>query len=94
VGDGMTDIDEIEKKISRILDQLYGHAPNWVDYLRSDISTLIAKARELEKDKAGLVEALKTVLGWRELRDINSFPIERVEDIVREALSAYGAKHE
>ena len=35
---------------------------------------------------ARLEEALKEILGWRELRDTTEFPIERVEGIARRAL--------
>lgn len=40
-------------------------------------------------DVAGLVEALKQILGWRELRSGREFPIERIEDMARAALAAY-----
>lgn len=40
-------------------------------------------------DVAGLVEALRSILGWRELRSGNEFPVERIEEIARAALAAH-----
>lgn len=44
---------------------------------------------EQQPDVAGLVWALKQILGWRELRSGREFPIERIEDIARAALVVY-----
>jgi|GEM_PF-3876143 len=40
-------------------------------------------------DVAGLVEALRSVLGWRELRSGNDFPVERIEQIASAALATF-----
>ena len=42
--------------------------------------------RKLKKESQKLRDALTQILGWRELRSGNEFPIERIEDIAREAL--------
>lgn len=34
-----------------------------------------------------LIEALKQILGWRELRSGNEIPIERIEEIARDAIA-------
>lgn len=44
------------------------------------------KAKKLEKENQKLKDALSQILGWRELRSGNEFPIERIEKIAREAL--------
>jgi hypothetical protein len=44
---------------------------------------------EQQHDVARLVWALKQILGWRELRSGQEFPIDRIEDIARNALAAY-----
>lgn len=49
----------------------------------------ITDAAEQQPDVAGLVWALKQILGWRELRSGREFPIERIEDIARAALAAH-----
>lgn len=41
---------------------------------------------KLKKENQKLKEALSQILGWRELRSGNEFPIERIEDIASEAL--------
>lgn len=38
-------------------------------------------------DVKTLVEALRSILGWRELRSGNDFPVERIEEIARDALA-------
>jgi hypothetical protein len=45
-----------------------------------------AKQQQLRVEE--LEEALRSIRGWRELRDTNEFPVQRVEKIVDEALSA------
>jgi hypothetical protein len=40
-------------------------------------------------DVEALVEALRSILGWRELRSGNDFPVERIEEIARAALAAH-----
>ena len=42
--------------------------------------------KALRAHVARLEDALKAILGWRELRDKIVFPVERVEDIARTAL--------
>lgn len=41
----------------------------------------------LQQQNKELVDALTSILGWRELRDTNSFPVERVEQIAEQALA-------
>jgi hypothetical protein len=42
-----------------------------------------------ERECAALREALKQILGWRELRGgANEVPIDRIEDIARSAIDA------
>jgi hypothetical protein len=53
-----------------------------------DLATA-AHFREMESRTAGLVEALRSVLGWRELRSGNDFPVERIEQIARAALATF-----
>lgn len=50
---------------------------------------LPVKKQSLAPEVAKLVWALKQILGWRELRRGREFPIERIEDIARAALTAY-----
>lgn len=47
----------------------------------TDIEWLLAQNTRMR-------EALKQILGWRELRETNVFPVERVEDVARKALEA------
>jgi hypothetical protein len=51
-----------------------------IEFRNQADKSLIAAAPEL-------YEALVQILGWRELRSSNEFPIERVEGIAREALA-------
>jgi len=44
-------------------------------------------AAELVDKLNGLEAALRQILGWRELRNTNEIPIERIEDIARKALA-------
>lgn len=54
----------------------------WKGYWESLINeNTVLRARVVR-----LEEALKEILGWRELRDTTEFPIERVEGIARRAL--------
>lgn len=42
-----------------------------------------------QPDVTALVEALRSILGWRELRSGNEFPVERIEEIARAALAVH-----
>lgn len=54
------------------------------DFARQLERALAAKSAEV----IALRQALSQILGWRELRDSNAFPIERVEAIARAALQS------
>lgn len=47
--------------------------------LQAENAAIRARAARME-------DALKEILGWRELRDTNEFPVERVETIASRAL--------
>lgn len=54
----------------------------------AELNTYAAdEIEQLQASNKKLLEALESVLGWRELRDDNSFPVERVEEICREAIT-------
>jgi hypothetical protein len=46
-----------------------------------------SKISQLQSTNQQLVEALTQILGWRELRDDSGFPVERIEEIARQAIT-------
>lgn len=66
------------------------HAPNVKEVVKSVMSELKLndeKLVNLSEENARLREALRSILGWRELRNGKEFPIARIEEIADEALA-------
>lgn len=68
---------EVRVSISQTMNTL--HAEN--DLLKAKLSRTKA---ELEEAK----EVIRQILGWRELRETNEFPLERIEQICSDFLSS------
>lgn len=76
-------------RISNLLNQ-----QDELNSLRTQLSALTEERDRLKNDlsmelsRSGVLTwALTQILGWRELRETRAFPIERVEEIARDALA-------
>jgi hypothetical protein len=63
---------------------------NVLDLLPEKLREEVTDDAKAALDNCGvpdLIEALRQILGWRELRSGEGFPVERVEEIARNAIS-------
>jgi len=68
----------------------YDSADIWCYKCRDKGLDLEKQLIQCQQRNKALDEALRQILGWRELRNTNEIPIERIEDIARKALTQLG----
>lgn len=74
----------MERKVCHILSG-YGLSDGWV-------ILAVNTKEQLRATNERLLSALVQIQGWRELRDNDGFPVERIEAIAREAITSLDQK--
>lgn len=81
------------KAVEQVANGEYQSPYELIEHQQARIEELEQREQELAATVNRLREDLKAILGWRELRDTKNIPIERIEEIAREAIEAAGKQN-